>query len=214
MTEQRWYAGVDWASESHHVFLTDGAGRKIGEKIFKHGGEGLAEMAAWLLSASGAASSSQIYVAIETPHGPVVETLIERGFMVHAINPKQMDRFRDRFTLAGAKDDSRDAEVMASALRTDPHCFRLLAALDPTVIELREWSRIASELGTERNRLTNRLREQLWRYCAQVARSAIAQQKNFQPCWSSKTILAPHGCSTCGNWRPHPARPRASARGR
>jgi len=41
---------------------------------------------------------------------------------------------------------------------------RLLAALDPTVIELREWSRIASDLGTERNRLTNRLREQLWRY--------------------------------------------------
>ena len=42
--------------------------------------------------------------------------------------------------------------------------MRLLAALDPTVIELREWSRIASELGAERIRLTNRLREQLWRY--------------------------------------------------
>jgi hypothetical protein len=179
MTEQRWYAGVDWASESHHVFLTDGSGRKIGEKIFKHSGEGLAEMAAWLLAASGAGGPSQVSIAIEVPHGPVVETLIERGFIVHAINPKQMDRFRDRFTLAGAKDDSRDAEVMASSLRTDPRCFRLLAALDPTVIELREWSRIASDLGTERNRLTNRLREQLWRYCAQVARSAIAQQKSY-----------------------------------
>jgi len=164
MTEERWYAGVDWASESHHVFLTNGDGRKIGEKIFRHSGEGLAEMAAWLLTASGAGSPSQIYIAIEVPHGPVVETLIERGFTVHAINPKQMDRFRDRFTLAGAKDDSRDAEVMASALRTDPRCFRLLAGLDPVVIELREWSRIASDLGTERNRLTNRLREQLWRY--------------------------------------------------
>jgi len=112
-------------------------------KFFKHSGEGLAEMAAWLLSASGAASSSQIYVAIETPHGPVVETLIERGFTIHAINPKQMDRFRDRFTLAGAKDDSRDAEVMASALRTDPHCFRLLAALDPTFAS-RGWGRVLS----------------------------------------------------------------------
>jgi hypothetical protein len=70
-----------------------------------------------------------------------------------------MDRFRDRFTLA----DSRDAEAMASVLRTDPHCFRLLAALDPTVLELRARSRIASDLGAERNRLTNRLREQLWR---------------------------------------------------
>ncbi len=164
MTEEQWYAGVDWASESHHVFLTNGDGRKIGEKIFRHSGEGLTEMAAWLLTASGAGGPSQIYIAIEVPHGPVVETLMERGFTVHAINPKQMDRFRDRFTLAGAKDDSRDAEVMASALRTDPRCFRLLAGLDPAVIELREWSRIASDLGTERNRLTNRLREQLWRY--------------------------------------------------
>jgi transposase len=164
MTEKQWYAGVDWASESHHVFLTDGDGHKIGEKIFKHSGEGLAEMAAWLMAASGADGPEQIYVAIEVPHGPVVETLMERGFKVHAINPKQMDRFRDRFTLAGAKDDSRDAEVMASALRTDPRCFRLLAPLDPVIVELREWSRMAQDLGAERNRLTNRLRQQLWRY--------------------------------------------------
>jgi len=165
MVEQRqWYAGVDWASESHHVFLTDGEGRKISERIFKHGGEGLADMAAWLLATSDGAEASQIQVAIEVPHGPVVETLIERGFKVHAINPKQMDRFRDRFTLAGAKDDSRDAQVMASALRTDARCFRQLAVADPVVIELREWSRIAEDLGAERNRLTNRMREQLWRY--------------------------------------------------
>jgi transposase len=165
MTDQKhWYAGVDWASESHHVFLTDGEGRKIGERVFRHGGEGLAEMAAWLTMTSGSLETDLIHVAIEVPHGPVVETLIERGFKVHAINPKQMDRFRDRFTLAGAKDDSRDAEVMASALRTDRRCFRLLAAADPVVIELREWSRIAEDLGAERNRLTNRMREQLWRY--------------------------------------------------
>jgi transposase len=165
MADQRqWYAGVDWASESHHVFVTNGDGRKIGERVFKHSGEGLAEMAAWLMAASGAADPSQILVAIEVPHGPVVETLLERGFKVHAINPKQMDRFRDRFTMAGAKDDSRDAEVMSSALRTDARCFRLLAVADPMVCELREWSRIAEELGVERNRLTNRMREQLWRY--------------------------------------------------
>jgi transposase len=165
MADQRqWYAGVDWASESHHVFLTDGDGRKIGERVFKHDGEGLAAMAAWLMAASGASEPSDILVAIEVPHGPVVETLIERRFRVHAINPKQMDRFRDRFTMAGAKDDSRDAEVMASALRTDPRCFRLLAVANPVVSELREWSRIAEELGVERNRLTNRMREQLWRY--------------------------------------------------
>jgi hypothetical protein len=50
----------------------------------------------------------------------VVETLIERGFHVNAINPKQLDRFRDRFSVSGVKDDSRDARALASALRTDP----------------------------------------------------------------------------------------------
>ena len=162
--QRRWYAGVDWATQSHHVRLTDGDGRDVGEKIFGHGGAGLGELVAWLMAKSGAADPGQIHVAIEVPHGPVVETLLERRFSVYAVNPKQLDRFRDRFTLAGAKDDSRDAEVMASALRTDPRCFRPLKTTDPAVIELREWSRIAEDLGAERVRLTNRMREQLWRY--------------------------------------------------
>lgn len=162
--ERKWYVGVDWGSESHLVFLADDDGHKVGKRIFKHGGEGLAEMATWIMATSGASEPSQIHVAIEVPHGPVVETLLERGFKAHAINPKQMDRFRDRFSMSGAKDDSRDGEVMSSALRTDAHCFRLLAVADPVVVELREWSRIAEDLGAERNRLTNRFREQLWRY--------------------------------------------------
>jgi len=162
--QQRWYAGVDWASESHAVWLTDQDGRRLGERSFKHAGDGLAEMVGWLLKISGAADPGQIDVAIEVPHGPVVETLIERGFAVFVLNPKQMDRFRDRYSVAGAKDDSRDAQVMASALRTDRHCFRRLVASDPVVIELREWSRIAEDLTAERTALVNRLRQQLWRY--------------------------------------------------
>jgi transposase len=89
---------------------------------------------------------------------------MERGFAVYAINPQQLDRFRDRFSVSGAKDDSRDARALASALRTDPQCFRHLTPVDPTVVELREWSRIADEVIAERNRLTSRMREQLWRY--------------------------------------------------
>ena len=117
------YVGVDWRSQSHCVFLTDGEGRKIGMRTFKHSGEGLAAMAEWLMKASGAAEAGQVFVAIEVPHGPVVETLIERGFALHALNPKQMDRFRDRFSMAGSKDDSRGTEVTASSLRTDVKCF-------------------------------------------------------------------------------------------
>jgi hypothetical protein len=139
--------------------LTDGAGRKIGEKIFKHSGEGLAEMAAWLLAAGGAAQPN---LPSPSKRRTARGGNADQAWLHNPCYQSEADGSL-RFTLAGAKDDSRDAEAMASALRTDPHCFRLLAALDPTVLELRARSRIASDLGAERNRLTNRLREQLWR---------------------------------------------------
>ena len=89
------------------------------------------------------------------------------GFAVHSINPKQLDRFRDRISPAGAKDDRRDARVLASALRTDPHCLRRLEPTDPAIIELREWSRLNEDLTRDRVRLANRMRDQLWRYYPQ-----------------------------------------------
>src|SRR5262249_5531548 len=97
-------------------------------------------MADWLIATSGGAPS-MIHVAIEVPHGPIVKTLLERGFNVYAINPKQLDRFRDRFSPAGAKDDSRDAEVQANALRTDMRAFRKVVLAGAIFAELREWSR-------------------------------------------------------------------------
>ena len=159
----QWFVGIDWATQSHRVCLLDVEGRQVNERDFAHGGAGLTELRDWLLEKTKAVPG-QIAVAIETPHGPVVEMLLDHAFPVFAINPKQLDRFRDRFTVAGAKDDSRDARVLGSALRTDRVAFRRLAVDDPVLIELREWSRMADELQQERTRLANRVRHQLWRY--------------------------------------------------
>lgn len=164
--EAKWFAGVDWGVETHHACVLDGDGEVAGERAFAHGGEGLSALAEWLLAFAGEAEA--VGVAIETPRGPVVESLMERGFAVHSINPKQLDRFRDRHSPAGAKDDRRDARVLASALRTDPHCLRRLSATAAELVELREWSRLAEELTRERARLANRMREQLWRYYPQL----------------------------------------------
>jgi len=161
-----WFAGIDWGSERHQACLLDATGKVAGERAFAHGGTGLAALCDWLISTAG--HPSTVAVAIEVPHGPVVDTLLERGFAVHAINPKQLDRLRDRFSVAGAKDDRRDARVAASGLRTDLHLFRPVQAGDPAVVELREWSRLAEELQQERVRLANRVRQQLWRYYPQL----------------------------------------------
>jgi hypothetical protein len=74
-----------------------------------------------LLSMTGAESAA-IAVSIEVPQGPIVETLLERGFHTRAVIPKQLGRFRDRFTVAGAKDNWRDAHVLADSLRTNIAC--------------------------------------------------------------------------------------------
>jgi transposase len=155
------FVGVDWASEEHEVCVVDPSGRKVGARAFKHSGDGLADLCAWLLEMG---DPGAIAIAIEVPHGAVVETLLERGFAVFSINPKQLDRFRDRFTMAGAKDDRRDALVLADSLRTDTHLFRRLAQQPAQIIELREWSRIHDELQAERGGIVNQMRAQLGRY--------------------------------------------------
>lgn len=170
MSEQQpyaWYVGIDWASESHQVCVLDGAGARAGARAFEHSGPGLAALAEWLLEVTGA-GPERIAVAIEVPRGAVVESLVERGFAVFALNPKQLDRFRDRHTVAGAKDDRRDARVLADSLRTDQPAFWPVRPDAPHIVELRELSRLADELQQETRRLANRLRDQLLRFYPQL----------------------------------------------
>jgi hypothetical protein len=101
-TDVKWFAFVDWASRKHQLCLLDADGRLIGQQAFAHSGAGLAQACDWLLTKSGG-RPAEIAVGIEVCHGPVVETLLERGFAVYALNPRQLDRFRDRFTVAGVK---------------------------------------------------------------------------------------------------------------
>ena len=164
---QSWFAGVDWASQKHDVWLADSSGKRLGKRTFEHSGEGLAQMCDWLIATSGG-KPEDIHLAIEVPHGAVVETLLDRGFKVYAINPRQLDRFRDRFSPAGAKDDSRDAETLSSSLRTDRRAFHEVSLASPAIIELRECSRMADDLSADKIRHANRLREQLQRYYPQM----------------------------------------------
>lgn len=162
----RHYIGIDWATEAHRICLTDHNGHLCAKTSIAHSGEGLTQLLEWL--ASHGVASAHAAVAIETPRGAVVETLNERGFAVFSINPKQVDRFRDRYTTAGAKDDDRDALVLASALRTDEAAFHRVATESPDLIHLRELYRTADELRGEMQRLTCRLAQQLNRYYPQL----------------------------------------------
>jgi len=164
-----WFVGFDWGSEKHRAALFDRNGKLVAHRDVAHSGAAYSECGDWLLRTTQA-TPAEIGVAIETSHGPVVDALIDRGFRVYAINPKQLDRFRDRYSVAGAKDDTRDADTLGRSLRTDRAAFRHLSPDNPLIVQLREATRVASELVTERGRLANRMREQLWRYHPQMLR--------------------------------------------
>ena len=171
-----WFVGIDWGSKQHQVCVLDCHRNRVGERAVDHDGASLAQLAAWLWAVS-AGHPQRVAVAIEVPRGASVEGLLERGFHVFAINPKQLDRFRDRHSVAGAKDDRRDAFVLADSLRTDQPSFRRLQLNDPQLLRLRELSRAEETLLEDFRRSANRLREQLHRFYPQMLQLSSAADK-------------------------------------
>ncbi len=157
-----WYLGIDWGATCHDVCLMDAQGQVCDTRRVAHTLEAVHEAVQWACATAGVASEA-IAVGIERPDGVLVTTWLEAGFAMFAINPKQLDRFRDRFTVGGAKDDRRDARVVADALRTDRRAFHRIQPDDPAVVQLRALCVLRDDLQTQIGRLTNRLRDQLAR---------------------------------------------------
>jgi transposase len=188
----QYFAGIDWGSEKHRVCLMDRHGGIVGERWVEHSGSGLGELMEWLRQQT-LASASSLAAAIEIPRGAIVETLLEHGFAVFSLNPKQLDRFRDRYSPAGAKDDRRDAFVLADSLRTDLHCFHAVRLDEPAMIRLRELARLEDELGEEFNRAANRLREQLHRFFPQLLQLTAAADEPWL--WTLLETAPSPGCA-------------------
>src|SRR5258708_16328876 len=113
----RGYPGVDWADAEHAVWVEDGAGMKVISRAVPHTVDGFGEFGRWLDERR--AAGRELWAAIEKPEGRIVDFLLDHGVVVFAINPKAVDRARDRFRMSGAKSDAFDARVLATFLRTD-----------------------------------------------------------------------------------------------
>jgi transposase len=191
--EFRWFVGIDWGTRQHAVDVAEGAdhaGERAMQLLVDHTSAGLTRLIEWLREVSGGALAS-VAVAIEVPRGAIVDALLEQGIAVFAVNPKQLDRFRDRFSPAGAKDDSLDAKVLRSAIQTDRQYFRRLTVDEPRVIRVRELTRASEVLQQEFVALTNRLRELVHRVSpAWLSLSANADDPWF---WALLEVVATPG---------------------
>ena len=159
MAQLQWFVGVDWGSRTHHVAtVREGFARNVRSRMAVR----LAEMVACIADSTADAPGEQDRDAARAGRGEPAG--VRPG---GALDQSQATGPVPRPPPAGAKDDRRDAWVLAAALRSDADAFHQVEATDPLIVELREWSRIAEELKRERVRLSNQMREQLWRYYPQ-----------------------------------------------
>lgn len=142
---------VDWASEQHVGAIVDHDGQLVEHRQVGHTKAGLARLLGWF-DLHGVQR-----VAIERPDGPVVEALLDAGFTVFVVHPRQMKNLRGRYGNAGNKDDLLDAFVLADVLRTDWRRLRPLERdTDPTRA-LRALTRARKDLVEARVALSNQL---------------------------------------------------------
>jgi len=99
--------GIDWASENHAIAVVGPDGEQIDRFTVARTAAALTELSRRLNRAAVAE------VAIERVDGPVVDALLEAGFAVVVIAPRQLKNLRSRYGQPDNKDDRLDALVLA-----------------------------------------------------------------------------------------------------
>jgi len=156
------FVGDDWAEDHHDVHLMNEAGDRLSSRRLLEGLDGIRgfhELVAGLVDAPG-----EVVVGIETDRGLWVQALVAAGYLVYAVNPLAVSRYRDRHNVSGAKSDAGDAKVLADLVRTDRHNHRPIAGDTPGAEAIKVLARGHQNLIWARNRHTNQLRNALREY--------------------------------------------------
>lgn len=156
------FVGIDWSEERHDVEVLDEAGDRLAVSRFGSGLEGLRSFHELVGELSD--DPSQVVIGIETDRGLWVTALVAAGYLVYAVNPRSVARYRERHSVSGAKSDAGDRKVLADLVRTDRHNHRLVAGDSPDVEAVKVLARAHQNLIWERKRHANRLRSALREY--------------------------------------------------
>ena len=159
------FVGDDWAEDHHDVEVQDETGRRLGRARLLEGVVGVArlhELIGGHLAED--VEPDQVAIGIETDRGPWVQALVAAGYVVYAINPRQVARYRERLGTSGAKSDAGDAHALADMVRTDRHQLRPVAGDSEQAQAVKVVARAHQTLIWDRHRHMLRLRAALREY--------------------------------------------------
>ena len=186
----RYYIGVDWADQEHAVWVDGEDGQRVMTRMVAHTPAGFSEWGREL--DEWRAQEIALWAGIERPEGRVVDFLLDHGVRVYPVNPKALDRARDRFRQSGAKDDRFDARVLASFVRTD---HGHLTALEPSSEAAQELKLLTEDYHRQvrqQTRLLNQLTATLKAYyprALEVAELATALAREFLAAYPTPAAL-------------------------
>lgn len=157
------FVGIDWAEDHHDLVVMDEGGQvRAGGRI----GDDLAGVGRLhsLVADHQVDADEPVAVGIETDRGLLVTSLIAASYQVFAVNPMVASRYRDRYSIAGAKSDAGDARMLADLVRTDRHLFRPIAGDSDEVEAIKVIARAHKRMIQDRQSQVNRLRSSLREY--------------------------------------------------
>jgi transposase len=93
-----------------------------------------------------------------------VQALIAAGYLVYAINPLQVARYRERHSTSGAKSDPGDAHLLAEIVRLDRAHHRRVAGDSEIAEHVKVAARTHQTMIRSRVRQVNALRSLLREY--------------------------------------------------
>lgn len=157
------YIGIDWSEKKHDVVFQNEAGGEILRRTVAHSVSGLEELDG-LRGQIGVAPEACI-VGLETAHSLLIDFLWGRNYSeIYVLPPNQVSSSQGRLRQSGARDDQRDAALIAEMVRTDRHRLYPWRPGSALLQQLR--AKVSSREFLTRNirRFSNRLRAILSRY--------------------------------------------------
>jgi transposase len=154
--------GIDQSPERHVVCIIEPDGRQLARLSVPYSADGfhqLHEQCQMLGVPPG-----ECLVALESDHSLVVDYLFDHSYPVYVVPGKAVDRYRDRHRQSGSISDAADASVLANILRTDRHLYTPWEADRPITRQIRSQVKLVMNLKRMVVRLSNQLRNLLWRY--------------------------------------------------
>lgn len=159
------YVGIDWAHTEHQVVVLDACGERLLSRRFEARCTKAQRELITLLRELGS-SHGPLCIGIEGAALPLVDTLLEQGWPVWLVSPQKVDQMRKVASSGGAKDDERDADIIATMLPMGivKGWVTQIQPRDPLLARLREFSRRRSALVERQTAAESRLHAALSRY--------------------------------------------------